>query len=61
MRFGRLQIPFADGRASLRTAVFYYDYTDLQVGFVCAAASTTVNAARESGIDSELPRDSLKT
>jgi len=51
------KMPFADGRASLRTAVFYYDYTDLQVGFVGAdSVVTTVNAAsaENKGIELEL-------
>jgi len=37
---------FAEGRASLRAAAFYYDYTDLQVGFVNEQSVVeTVNAA----------------
>ena len=47
----------ADGRASLRTAAFYYDYEDLQVGFVNEQSVVeTVNAASATnlGIEVEL-------
>ena len=49
--------PFADGRASLRAAAFYYDYTDLQVGFVNEQSVVqTVNAAsaENKGIEVEI-------
>jgi iron complex outermembrane receptor protein len=49
--------PFADGRASLRTAAFYYDYSNLQVGFVNAnSVVETINAAsaRNYGLEVEL-------
>lgn len=52
-----LKQPFADGRASLRAAAFYYDYTDLQVGFVNAQSVVeTVNAAsaENTGVEFEL-------
>jgi iron complex outermembrane receptor protein len=48
---------FADNRASLRTAAFYYDYTDLQVGFVNEESVVqTVNAASAEifGVEVEL-------
>jgi iron complex outermembrane receptor protein len=48
---------FADGRVSLRTAAFYYDYTDLQVGFVNEQSVVqTVNAAsaENTGVELEL-------
>jgi iron complex outermembrane receptor protein len=48
---------FADGRASLRTAAFWYDYTNLQVGFVNADSTVqTINAAsaRNKGLELEL-------
>ncbi|MEY2919683.1 MAG: hypothetical protein RL261_988 [Pseudomonadota bacterium] len=51
------KMPFADGRASLRTAAFYYDYTDLQVGFVNEQSVVeTVNAASAEimGVEAEL-------
>jgi iron complex outermembrane receptor protein len=51
------KMPFADGRASLRTAAFYYDYTDLQVGFVNEQSVVqTVNAAsaENKGIEVEV-------
>jgi len=51
------KMPFADGRASLRAAAFYYDYTDLQVGFVNESSVVeTVNAAsaRNQGLELEL-------
>ncbi len=51
------KMPFADGRASLRTAAFYYDYTDLQVGFVNEQSVVeTVNAASAEimGVEVEL-------
>jgi iron complex outermembrane receptor protein len=45
----------ADGRASLRAAAFYYDYTDLQVGFVNEQSVVeTVNAASASNVGIEL-------
>ena len=51
------KMPFMDGRASLRAAAFYYDYTDLQVGFVNEQSVVeTVNAAsaENKGIELEL-------
>lgn len=46
---------FADGRASLRAAAFYYDYTDLQVGFVNEQSVVeTVNAASASNVGIEV-------
>jgi iron complex outermembrane recepter protein len=51
------KMPFADNRASLRTAAFYYDYTDLQVGFVNEQSVVqTVNAASAEiiGVEVEL-------
>ena len=51
------KLPFADNRASLRTAAFYYDYTDLQVGFVNEQSVVeTVNAASAEimGVEVEL-------
>jgi iron complex outermembrane receptor protein len=48
---------FAEGRASLRTSAFYYDYTDLQVGFVNEdSVVQTVNAASAhiKGLEAEL-------
>ena len=51
------KMPFADDRASLRTAAFYYDYTDLQVGFVNEQSVVeTVNAASAEimGVEVEL-------
>ncbi|MGI9246643.1 MAG: TonB-dependent receptor, partial [Steroidobacteraceae bacterium] len=48
---------FADGRVSLRTAAFYYDYSDLQVGFVNEQSVVeTVNAAsaENKGIEVEV-------
>lgn len=48
---------FADGRASLRTAAFYYDYSNLQVGYVNEdSVVQTVNAAsaENKGIELEL-------
>ncbi len=51
------KMPFADGRASLRTAAFFYDYTDLQVGFVNEQSVVeTVNAAAAEimGVEVEL-------
>ncbi|HEX5648954.1 MAG TPA: TonB-dependent receptor [Steroidobacteraceae bacterium] len=48
---------FGDGRVSLRTAAFYYDYTDLQVGFVNEQSVVqTVNAAsaENTGVELEL-------
>lgn len=51
------KMPFAGGRASLRTAAFYYDYTDLQVGFVNEQSVVeTVNAASAEimGVEAEL-------
>ena len=48
---------FFDGRASLRTAAFFYDYTDLQVGFVNEQSVVqTVNAAsaENKGIELEV-------
>jgi iron complex outermembrane receptor protein len=51
------KMPFADGRASLRSAAFYYDYTDLQVGFVNEQSVVeTVNAASAEimGVEVEL-------
>lgn len=48
---------FAGGRASLRTAAFYYDYTDLQVGFVNEQSIVeTINAAEaeNKGVEVEL-------
>jgi iron complex outermembrane receptor protein len=51
------KMPFANGRASLRTAAFYYDYTDLQVGFVNEQSVVqTVNAASAEimGVEVEL-------
>ncbi len=51
------KMPFMDGRASLRTAAFYYDYTDLQVGFVNEQSVVqTINAAsaENMGIEIEL-------
>ncbi|MCX7053384.1 MAG: TonB-dependent receptor [Proteobacteria bacterium] len=51
------KMPFANDRASLRTAAFYYDYTDLQVGFVNAQSVVeTVNAASAEimGVEVEL-------
>jgi iron complex outermembrane receptor protein len=45
----------ADGRASLRAAAFYYDYTDLQVGFVNEQSVVeTVNAASASNVGVEV-------
>ena len=47
---------FADNRASLRAAAFWYDYTDLQVGFVNADSTVqTINAAsaRNKGLEIE--------
>jgi len=49
--------PFADGRATLRTAAFYYDYSNLQVGFVNEnSVVETINAAsaRNYGLEVEL-------
>lgn len=49
--------PFADGRASLRAAAFFYDYTDLQVGYVNEQSVVeTVNAAsaENKGVEIEL-------
>jgi iron complex outermembrane recepter protein len=51
------KMPFLDGRASLRTAAFYYDYTDLQVGFVNEQSVVqTINAAsaENMGVEIEL-------
>jgi len=51
------KMPFMDGRASLRTAAFYYDYTDLQVGFVNEQSVVqTINAAsaENMGVEIEL-------
>jgi iron complex outermembrane receptor protein len=51
------KMPFAGDRASLRTAAFYYDYTDLQVGFVNEQSVVeTVNAASAEimGVEVEL-------
>ena len=51
------KMPFADDRASLRTAAFFYDYTDLQVGFVNEQSVVeTVNAASAEimGVEVEL-------
>ncbi|MDH4167025.1 MAG: TonB-dependent receptor [Gammaproteobacteria bacterium] len=51
------KMPFASDRASLRTAAFYYDYTDLQVGFVNEQSVVqTVNAASAEimGVEVEL-------
>jgi iron complex outermembrane receptor protein len=49
------KMPFADGRASLRAAAFYYDYTDLQVGFVNEQSVVqTVNAASAENMGVEL-------
>jgi iron complex outermembrane recepter protein len=51
------KMPFAGDRASLRTAAFYYDYTDLQVGFVNEQSVVeTVNAASAEimGVEAEL-------
>jgi iron complex outermembrane receptor protein len=51
------KMPFMDGRASLRAAAFYYDYTDLQVGFVNEQSVVqTVNAAsaENKGVELEL-------
>jgi len=51
------KLPFADGRASLRAAAFYYDYTDLQVGYVNEQSVVeTVNAAsaENKGVELEL-------
>jgi iron complex outermembrane receptor protein len=48
---------FGDNRYSLRTAAFYYDYTDLQVGFVNEdSVVQTVNAASAEimGVEVEL-------
>jgi iron complex outermembrane receptor protein len=48
---------FAGGRVSLRTAAFYYDYTDLQVGYVNEDSIVqTVNAAsaENKGVELEL-------
>jgi iron complex outermembrane receptor protein len=48
---------FAEGRASLRTAAFYYDYSNLQVGYVNEdSVVQTVNAAaaENKGIEVEL-------
>ena len=50
-----LKTGLADGRASLRTAAFYYDYTDLQVGFVNEQSVVeTVNAASATNIGIEV-------
>jgi iron complex outermembrane recepter protein len=51
------KMPFASDRASLRAAAFYYDYTDLQVGFVNEQSVVqTVNAASAeiTGVEVEL-------
>jgi iron complex outermembrane receptor protein len=51
------KMPFADDRASLRAAAFFYDYTDLQVGFVNEQSVVeTVNAASAEimGVEVEL-------
>ncbi len=51
------KMPFAGDRASLRAAAFYYDYTDLQVGFVNEQSVVeTVNAASAEimGVEAEL-------
>jgi len=51
------KMPFADDRASLRAAAFFYDYTDLQVGFVNEQSVVeTVNAASAEimGVELEL-------
>jgi len=49
------KMSFADGRASLRTAAFYYDYTDLQVGFVNEQSIVqTVNAASAENMGVEV-------
>ena len=51
------KMPFADDRASLRAAAFFYDYTDLQVGFVNEQSVVeTVNAASAEilGVEIEL-------
>jgi iron complex outermembrane recepter protein len=51
------KMPFMDGRASLRAAAFYYDYTDLQVGFVNEQSVVqTINAAsaENMGVEVEL-------
>ena len=49
------KMPFADGRASLRAAAFYYDYTDLQVGFVNEQSVVqTVNAASAENMGVEV-------
>jgi iron complex outermembrane receptor protein len=51
------KMPFMDDRASLRAAAFYYDYTDLQVGFVNEQSVVqTVNAAsaENKGVELEL-------
>ena len=51
------KMPFADDRASVRAAAFFYDYTDLQVGFVNEQSVVeTVNAASAEimGIEVEL-------
>ena len=48
---------FNDNRVSLRTAAFYYDYTDLQVGFVNEdSVVQTINAASAEikGLEAEL-------
>ena len=50
-----LKTGLADGRASLRTAAFYYDYTDLQVGFVNEQSVVeTVNAASATNVGIEV-------
>jgi iron complex outermembrane receptor protein len=51
------KMSFLDDRASLRAAAFYYDYTDLQVGFVNEQSVVqTVNAAsaENMGVEIEL-------
>ncbi|MDH4105177.1 MAG: TonB-dependent receptor [Gammaproteobacteria bacterium] len=51
------KMSFLDDRASLRAAAFYYDYTDLQVGFVNEQSVVeTVNAAsaENKGVELEL-------